>query len=138
MTKESKTDLQETFIELRAAGLSYAAIAKQMNVSKPTLIAWSRSLQKEIGNAKTVRMDELFERFMVAKSKRIEVFGKRLEDMLTELDKRDLSKVKTESLLSLALKYGEMLRTEYEPLALKGESTALDIDTFNVTATWPA
>ena len=35
--------------------------------------------QKELANARTLRMDGLFERFAVAKSKRVEVYGKRLE-----------------------------------------------------------
>ena len=137
MTKESKADLKEKFIELRAASMSYENIAGQLNVSKPTLITWAKELQKEIGNARTVRMDELFERFAVAKTKRIEVFGKRLDAILTELDKRDLSEVKTEALLTLALKYGEMMRNEHEPLLLKGEESALDYD-FSTTETWPA
>jgi len=122
---------------LRAAGLSYADIAAQLNVSKPTLITWSKDLQKEISNARTIRMDELFERFMVAKSKRIEVFGKRLEAILAELDRRDLVEVKSEALLSLALKYGEMLRTEHESLTLKGEESAFEDYQFTTTQSWP-
>lgn len=112
---------KERFIELRAENRSYADIAVALKVSKPTLIAWGKELQKDILNARTLRMDELFERYAVAKSKRVEVFGKRLEAIMTELDKRDLSDCLTPTLLTLALKYGESLKAEYEPLKLLGE-----------------
>jgi len=112
---------KERFIELRAEGRSYADIAVALKVSKPTLIAWGKELQKDILNARTLRMDELFEKYAVAKSKRVEVFGRRLEAIMTELDKRDLSDCLTPTLLALALKYGESLKAEYEPLKLLGE-----------------
>ena len=112
---------KERFIELRAEGRSYADIAVDLKLSKPTLIAWGKELQKDILNARTLRMDELFEKYAVAKAKRVEVFGKRLEAIMTELDKRDLSDCLTPTLLALALKYGESLKAEYEPLKLLGE-----------------
>lgn len=138
MTKESKADLKERFVELRAEGRSYADIAAELGVSKPTLIAWGKGLQKEMANARTLRLDALFERFAVAKTKRIEVFGKRLEAILTELDKRDLADVKTDALLALVLKYGENLRAEHEPLTLKGENVGFDMSSLTTTETWPA
>ena len=129
---------KERFVELRAEGRSYADIAVALKISKPTLIAWGKDLQKEISNARTLRMDELFEKYAVAKSKRVEVFGKRLEAIMTELDKRDLSDCLTPTLLTLALKYGESLRAEYEPLKLLGdEMDWLDIKNTE-TAAWSA
>jgi len=129
---------KERFVELRAEGRSYADIAVALKISKPTLIAWGKDLQKEISNARTLRMDELFEKYAVAKSKRVEVFGKRLEAIMTELDKRDLSDCLTPVLLTLALNYGESLRAEYEPLKLLGdEMDWLDIKNTE-TAAWSA
>lgn len=119
-TVEGKIEQKERFIELRAAGRSFADIAAELKVSKPTLIAWSRELIREVHNARTIRTDELFERFAVAKTKRIEAFGKHLQEILGELDKRKLSDIKTEALLSLALKYGEVMRAEYEELKIEG------------------
>jgi transposase-like protein len=126
MMKPSKTDQQERLVELRAAGYSYASIAETLGVSKPTLIAWSRTLEQEIHNARALRLDALFEQFAVAKEKRIEAFGKVLQRILMELDKRDLSAVKTEALLTLALKYGDSLRGEHEPLVLGSEGSVAD------------
>jgi DNA-binding XRE family transcriptional regulator len=129
---------KERFIELRAENRSYADIADILKVSKTTLIAWAKDLEIDIQNARTLRMVELFEKYAVAKSKRVEVFGKRLDAILAELDTRDLADVPTPVLLTLALKYGESLRAEYEPLKLLGdEMDWLDIKNTE-TAAWSA
>ena len=39
---------QQKFIELRAEGLSFDEIAKKVNISKPTLIKWSKELKDKI------------------------------------------------------------------------------------------
>ncbi|HOD08588.1 MAG TPA: helix-turn-helix domain-containing protein [Myxococcota bacterium] len=118
---EGKTELKERFVELRAEGRSYADIAAALGVSKPTLIAWGRELRKEVANARTLRLDALFEQYAIAKAKRIEVFGKRLEAILTELDKRDLSDVATGQLLKLALDYLSKMKAEEDDLVYQGE-----------------
>lgn len=128
---------KERFIELRASGLSYDAIAEQMNVSKPTLITWSRLLSKELSNARSARMDELFERFAVSKSKRVELFGGIMNGILAELSKRDLKEVSTEGLIKLALRYGAAMRDEHEPLLMQGFE---EIGEWQIkqTKAWPA
>ena len=42
----------QRFIELRAQGWTYARLMTELNVSKRTLIAWSRKHQFEIQNLK--------------------------------------------------------------------------------------
>lgn len=111
---------KERFIELRAEGRSYADIAEEMKTSKPTLLDMGKELQREVANARTLRMEELFEKYAVAKAKRIEVFGKRLEAILAELDKRPLTDIPTGVLLKLALDYGDRMKTEVEPLEYIG------------------
>ena len=102
-------DEKERFVELRAEGRSYADIAVALKISKPTLIAWGKDLQKEISNARTLRMDELFEKYAVAKSKRVEVFGERLEAIMDELKRRNLGDVPTTTLFKMALEYGHIV-----------------------------
>ena len=118
---------KENFIALRAEGRSFADIADILKTSKPTLITWSKELSRDIQNARTLRMDELFEKYQVAKAKRVEAFGERLNAILAELDKRNLDEVPTAILLGLALKYGESLKNEYEPLKLQGEGLPFDM-----------
>lgn len=129
---------KERFIELRAEGRSYADIAAALKVSKPTLIAWGKELQRDIMNARTLRMDELFEKYAVAKAKRVEVFGTHLNAILTELETRNLATVPTAPLLTLALKYGEFMKDELEPLSLQGEDLPFDMsDIGAVKDEWP-
>ena len=126
MKPRPSIEAKEAFIELRALGKSFRAIAAELGVSKPTLIAWSRELATEIANAKALRLDELAQRFAVAKAKRLEVFGRRLEAILEELDKRDLSEVPTAALLKLALEYGDRLKAEDAPLVLAAPTDAAE------------
>ena len=129
---------KERFIELRAEGRSYADIAVALKVSKPTLIAWGKELQKDILNARTLRMDELFEKYAVAKAKRVEVFGTHLNAILAELGTRNLANIATSSLLTLALKYGEFMKDELEPLNLQGEDLPFDMSSISaVPDKWP-
>ena len=129
---------KERFVELRAEGRSYADIAVALKISKPTLIAWGKDLQKEISNARTLRMDELFEKYAVAKSKRVEVFGTHLNAILAELGTRNLANIATSSLLTLALKYGEFMKDELEPLNLQGEDLPFDMSSISaVPDKWP-
>ncbi len=45
------------FIHLRADGRSFARIATELNVSKPTLIDWGRQFQFEIQNLRSVETE---------------------------------------------------------------------------------
>jgi len=123
---KGKVDQKAGFIERRAAGLPYTVISRELGVSKQTLINWSKDLSQDICNARALRLDELAQRYAVAKEKRIEAFGKRLDAILAELDKRNLADVRTEALFALALKYGDMLRAEDEPLTLSGRWSITD------------
>ena len=45
------------FLRLRIAGLSFARIARQLGVSKPTLIAWSRASKPELDSGRAAAQD---------------------------------------------------------------------------------
>lgn len=133
---------KERFIELRAEGRPYADIAVALDTSKQTLVAWGKELQKEVANARTLRLDALFEQYAVSKARRVEAIGKLREAILKELDKRDLSNVPTVALLKLLLEFGDRLKGEDETLTIQGrERSAMEvlIDTENKTVaeTWP-
>ena len=83
-------------------------------------------------------MDELFEKYQVAKAKRVEAFGERLNAILAELGTRNLANIATSSLLTLALKYGEFMKDELEPLNLQGEDLPFDMSSISaVPDKWP-
>lgn len=120
VAKKLSQDLRQRFVELRAEGKPYSEISEELNVSKPTLIEWSRDLEDEILNLKAIYLDELYKKYYVAKQIRIELFGKRLETILNELDQRDLKEVTTDRLLEFVLKYISKLREEETSLLFKG------------------
>ncbi|MHC4278182.1 MAG: transposase, partial [Planctomycetota bacterium] len=94
-------ETKEQFIELRAKGLSFDKIAKELGVSKQALINWSKELSLEVSNIKAIQLEALQEKYYVLKEKRIELFGEKLKAINDELSKRDLSDIPTERLLDL-------------------------------------
>jgi orotate phosphoribosyltransferase-like protein len=101
------TETKERFIELRARGLSYDAIAKELALSKQTLINWSKELKIEIANLKSICLDTIFTQYYVYKDSRVKLLGETLEKLRIELEKRDISNIPTDKLLSLFIKYSE-------------------------------
>lgn len=121
----SKTlDEKQQFIELRAKGYSYQKIAEQLSVSKPTLIDWSKDDQtsKDIHNQRTLYIDELQEQYAMTKRHRITVFGEVLNRAKTELDKRDLSEMSTDKLITMVIKLSDTLRQDETELELHGDN----------------
>lgn len=128
-------ETKERFVELRARGLSFDKISKELKVSKQTLIDWSRGLQEEIGNLKAIELEALQEKYFLTKEKRIELFGERLKAIKEELDKRDLKDVSTDKLIELLLKYHRILKEESVPLELMKEEEPGPLD-FTEKRTW--
>jgi DNA-binding XRE family transcriptional regulator len=108
--KPQKT--KERFIELRAKGLSFDKIAKDLKLSKQTLIDWSKELQSEIANLKALELDTLYEEYYLLKENRLQTFGTMLNKIKKEVESRDLSEVPTDKLLDLFLKYNSQLKEE--------------------------
>ena len=86
---------QSQFIEFRATGQSYTTISKQLNVSKPTLIKWSRELANEIKNAKALELERIREEYLLSRQKRLQIMGAQLNQLSKEILQRDLSEVPT-------------------------------------------
>ena len=112
------TDLQtqQRFIALRAEGWSFARIATELNVSKPTLINWSRKFQYQIQNLRAIALEELQEKWLAAQTDRIAALGERLRKVEDELQKRDLSSVSTSGLYSRANSLRRQLQHEIGPM----------------------
>jgi len=76
------TNLQSSFIGLRADGISFNAIAKELKVSKPTLIQWSKLFENEI-------KDLQFDTFVTIKESHSWSSRQKYETMLKQLGKID-------------------------------------------------
>jgi len=90
------------FIERRAQGWTYARLMTELNVSKPTLIAWSRKHQFQIQNLKAIELEALREKWLASTTDRVNALGEQLRQVETELAKRDVSSLPTPQLHTLA------------------------------------
>lgn len=126
MSKVAKMDQKEKFIELRAKEVPYEEIAKQLAVSKPTLIKWGRELEIEVSNRKSLELELLHEKYYVSKKKRIEFYGEQLKELNEELKKRDLSGLSTEKLIELQIKIISNLKQEEVVISLKEKQSLED------------
>ena len=108
-----KEEQKHRFVMLRAKGYSYARIARELGVSKGTLTAWNTELETEIAKLRAVELEALQEEFFLLKEGRIRLIGEQLKAIQTEIGKRDWSKVNTDKLLELQLRYFEELKGEY-------------------------
>ena len=112
----------ERFIELRAKGLSFDKIAKDLGKAKQTLIDWSKDYQEEIANLKALELETLYEKYYLQKEARIKTFGDMLNKIKAEIETRDLSDVPTARLLDLLLTYDRQAKEELiEPVFRKKE-----------------
>ena len=121
----NKTDKQHDFIELRAKGNSFDTIAKQLEVSKGTLINWSRDLEDEIQNYSALELDTLKEKYLISKKHQIQSYGEQLATVREELSSRDLSDVKTEKLIEVEIKLLEAINKLGITTTLTGEGMSL-------------
>jgi len=108
-----KEEQKAKFIHLRAKGYSFAKIAKELVVSKSTLSNWSQELEEQIAKAKAMELEALQEEYYILKEGRIKLLGEQLRAIQQELNGRDLSKVNTDRLMELQLKYFGELKEEY-------------------------
>lgn len=89
---------KENFIQLRAEGLSFEKISRELNVSKKTLINWSRDFECDIQNMKSLRLDMLRERYLRDIEQRLKIYCKFQEKIEKELLSRDLKDLSTDKL----------------------------------------
>jgi len=113
LLSEGRTALKTRFTELRAKGLSYARIARELKVAKGTLASWNQELSEEIASLKAVQLEELYEKYYLVRAGRIELIGSQMKKLVKELQKRDFAEISTEKLLDLVLRYFETLKAEY-------------------------
>ena len=103
-------DQKELIVDLRAKGYSYDKISSELNISKPTLIKITRSLELEIQNRKELQRDYLNKKYELTQHNQIEKLGKIGLQIWGELSKRDMVDIPT-------LKLVELLNKNYDQLS---------------------
>jgi len=96
-------DTKEKFIDLRAMGLSYDKISKELKVSKSTLIEWSKEFELEIKNFRTIELEALREKFMLNKGKKLELSKEIFEKLMENLRSRNFDDIPSDKLVNLIL-----------------------------------
>ncbi|MEN3776549.1 helix-turn-helix domain-containing protein [Priestia megaterium] len=126
MAKITKIEQKEQFIVLRAKEVPYEQIAKELGISKPTLIKWGKELEIEVSNRRALELELLQEKYYVSKRKRIEFYGEQLNCLNKELNNRDLAEISTEKLIELQMKTISHLKQEEMKVYLKEKKSLAD------------
>lgn len=92
----------QRFIELRAQGWIYTRLMTELNVSKPTLIAWSRKYQFQIQNLKAIELEALADKWLASVTDRVNALGEQLRKIEAEIAGRDVKDLTTAQLHHLA------------------------------------
>ncbi len=108
----------ERFIELRSQGWPFARIATELNVSKPTLINWSRKHQFQIQNLRAVELEALPDKWLAPVSDRLNSLGEQLCKVEAELATRDVKALSTPQLYSVARNLRRQIQQTAGPVQL--------------------
>jgi hypothetical protein len=92
----------QRFIELRAQRWTYARLMSELNVTKPTLIAWSRKHQFQIQNLKAIELEALREKWLASTTDRVNALGEQPRRVESELAAREPAALTTPQLFALA------------------------------------
>ena len=92
-------DKQKKFLILRADGLSFDKIVKELKVSKPTLIQWSRLFQDDIKDLQFQDMRDLKEQYQYNKRSQYEQLLKHLQKFDKAIEEADLTGATIKDLL---------------------------------------
>ena len=109
-------ETQQRFVFLRSQGWSFARIAEELKVSKPTLINWSRKFQFDIQNQRAIHIEALQEKWLSARDVRVNALGEQLHKVEAELAKRDLATVPTRQLFGMAGSLRREIKRETGPV----------------------
>ena len=104
---------QETiqkFIALRSQGWTYARLMVELNVSKPTLINWSRKFQFQIQNLRAIELEALASKWLSSVTDHVNGLGQQLQKVEAELAGREVKDLSTTQLYGLAQKLRRQLQ----------------------------
>ena len=132
--------LKDEFVELRAQGMSFTAIAERLGVAKSTLIEWSKERENDISNLRQIYAEALREKYRMGAERRVELFAKQLDAVEGELAKRDMSTVPTERLFDILVKLGREIGVQNAPITFKQKKLGSGFEFADLvpTAEWQA
>jgi len=104
-------EIRQKFVELRAEGKSYDAIAKRIKVSKPTLLKWSKELKDQIEEvSKTIEEQFLVEQ-KIKRILRAEKISDELDEAYRALSRTDYKNITKKEMINVIEKLESNLIT---------------------------
>ena len=107
------------FIEKRAAGLSLAAIARDLKIGRDTARKWEREMEREIAESRADQWEDLARMYRVTADLKVERLSTLLSRIDEALDKADFTEVPVDKLLVMRACYADKLEAAF-PAAAKG------------------
>jgi transcriptional regulator with XRE-family HTH domain len=98
---EEKIEKQQKFIELRAEGLSFDEIAKKVNISKPTLIKWSRELKDKIDEVSQIIEEQFLAEQRIKNIARAQKISEELDRAYTALSNTNYEDMSKKDLINI-------------------------------------
>ncbi|MBA7532368.1 hypothetical protein ES705_24594 [subsurface metagenome] len=100
MKKEESKEKKDQFVIKRGLeGKSFDTIAKELTITKVTLIQWSKELHDDISNLEDFEKEKIIEKYKAGRKIRFEAMLKIRDRILSEIEKRNLSEVSFSSLM---------------------------------------
>jgi transposase len=121
---------QNRFVCLRAEGWSFSRIAQELDVSKPTLIKWSRKFQFDIQNHRAILREQLREKWLSDCETRVNALGEQLKKVDAELANRNISDLTTRQLFYLAELLRNQIKQEIGPMTFSMPVTEIPNDEY--------
>ncbi len=118
------------FIFMRSQGWSFNKLAVELNVSKPTLIKWSRQHQFEIQNLRATETEALAERIFRARHLRWEALARHLVKIEEEIDKRDLEEIPASRLHTIAVQLRAEINREVGKIEFAETTKGIPLEEF--------
>lgn len=112
----TEAEKKAKFINMRSEGQSYSKIAAALDISKSTCSRWSKELKEETDKREAETLEELYKAYGATREARLKAIGETLQRIEKALAEKDYNEISLDRLLSLKLKYIEMLKGEYQPI----------------------
>jgi len=94
-------DKQKALIQMRASGLSFDGICKELQISKPTAISWSRQFKADIDDLKFQSLADLKQAYRYNQASKYETLLKHLAKVDAAIADADLSNASIKDLITV-------------------------------------
>jgi hypothetical protein len=121
----NKLEKKERFVRLRAQGVPYSKIEKELGITKKTLIEWGRELHEDIKKERAAEIEHIRSVYWAEKRERIDFLMERRKRLHEEERGSDLSKIPKAKLMALESQTSEELKKEIKSLSVQFPSRAL-------------